>query len=184
MLHEEHKEARMPRLNSTARWPNSRPRRRCLPRRKARARGLPRSRRLHPVPGLRTDRILRLTIGACCGSACLVGCSDSRWRWECRSSPISTIRSMSAGGRFMRSPPSWWFFRAYDSVRGAAPAFGMLALNGLPRLNHPVFAVEIPRASRDRFFLCVLASDEKFDPQRTRQSLRGLKPLSVELVNV
>jgi hypothetical protein len=66
-----------------------------------------------------------------------------------------------------------------------APAIGMLALNGLPRLNHPVFAVEkFRRASRDRFFLCVLASDEKFDPQRTRQYLRGLKPLSVELVNV
>jgi len=63
------------------------------------------------------------------------------------------------------------------------PAVGMLALNGLPRLNHPVFGVtKFHRASRDRFFLCVLASDEKFDPQKTRQYLRGLKPLSVELV--
>ena len=66
-----------------------------------------------------------------------------------------------------------------------APAIGMLALNGLPRLNHPVFDVEkFHRASRDRFFLCVLASDEKFDPQRTRQYLRAFKPLSVELVKV
>ena len=63
------------------------------------------------------------------------------------------------------------------------PAVGMLALNGLPRLSHPVFnAPQFYRASRDRFFLCVLASDEKFDPRKTRDFLRGLKPNSVELV--
>jgi hypothetical protein len=63
------------------------------------------------------------------------------------------------------------------------PAVGMLALNGLPRLHHPVFsAPRFYRASRDRFFLCVLASDEKFDPRKTRDFLRGLKPNSVELV--
>ncbi len=63
------------------------------------------------------------------------------------------------------------------------PAIGMLALNGLPRLNHPLFAVpDFHRASRDRFFLCVLASDAKFDAQKTRQFLRGLKPNAVELV--
>jgi len=63
------------------------------------------------------------------------------------------------------------------------PAIGMLALNGLPRLNHPLFAAPaFHRASRDRFFLCVLASDAKFDAQRTRQFLRGLEPNSIELV--
>jgi hypothetical protein len=63
------------------------------------------------------------------------------------------------------------------------PAIGMLALNGLPRLHHPVFsASRFYRASRDRFFLCVLATDAKFDPRKTRDFLRGLKPNSVELV--
>ena len=63
------------------------------------------------------------------------------------------------------------------------PAIGMLALNGLPRLHHPVFnAPQFYRASRDRFFLCVLASDTKFDRQKTGTFLRGLKPNSVELV--
>ena len=64
-----------------------------------------------------------------------------------------------------------------------APAIGMLALNGLPRLNHPVFAAPaFYRASRDRFFLCVLATDAKFDAQRTHQFLDNLKPTLVELV--
>jgi hypothetical protein len=63
------------------------------------------------------------------------------------------------------------------------PAIGMLALNGLPRLSHPVFAARaFHRASRDRFFLCVLATDAKFDSKKTMQFLRGLRPHSVERV--
>ena len=63
------------------------------------------------------------------------------------------------------------------------PAFGMLALNGLPRLHHPVFGAKtFSRASKDRFFLCVLASDAKFDNRGTRDFLNGLDPASVELV--
>lgn len=64
------------------------------------------------------------------------------------------------------------------------PAIGMLALNGLPRLYHPVFAA--PRfhlASRDRFFLCVLATDARFDTTKTRDFLEGLGPASIELVS-
>jgi hypothetical protein len=63
------------------------------------------------------------------------------------------------------------------------PAVGMLVLNGLPRLHHPVF--ETPafrRASKDRFFLCVLATDSQFDTKKTRDFLKGLDPESVELV--
>jgi len=63
------------------------------------------------------------------------------------------------------------------------PAIGMLVLNGLPRLNHPIFAAPtFHRASRDRFFLCVLATDAKFDSKKTMQFLRGLRPNSVEFV--
>jgi hypothetical protein len=63
------------------------------------------------------------------------------------------------------------------------PAIGMLVLNGLPRLHHPVFgAPSFHRASRDRFFLCVLASDGKFDAGKTRDFLGKLEPASVEMV--
>jgi Protein of unknown function (DUF3341) len=65
----------------------------------------------------------------------------------------------------------------------AFTAIGLFALNGLPRLNYPVFAA--PRfhlASRDRFFLCVRAGDPRFDISGTRAFLETLKPESVELV--
>jgi ActD protein len=63
------------------------------------------------------------------------------------------------------------------------PAIGMLALNGLPRLHHPVFAAPaFHRASRDRFFLCVLATDTQFDARTTRDFLKKLDPASVEAV--
>jgi hypothetical protein len=62
-------------------------------------------------------------------------------------------------------------------------AFGMLALNGLPRLHHPVFAAPaFHRASKDRFFLCVLAKDAQFDVGKTTSFLKKLDPASVEAV--
>lgn len=62
-------------------------------------------------------------------------------------------------------------------------AFGMLALNRLPRLNYPVFAGNrFHLASKDRFFLCIKAEDPRFDASATMAFLKSLEPQSVELV--
>ncbi len=58
--------------------------------------------------------------------------------------------------------------------------FGMLFLNGLPRLYHPVF--NVPRfnlASREKFFLLIKSTDEKFSYLETRSFMESLKPQEV-----
>jgi hypothetical protein len=64
------------------------------------------------------------------------------------------------------------------------PAFGMLALNGLPRLHYPVFAASrFHLASRDRFFLCIKAGDPRFTRDETVRFLDEIGASSVELVS-
>lgn len=61
--------------------------------------------------------------------------------------------------------------------------FGMLALNGLPRLNHPLFGVKaFERVTDDRFFISIEATDPNFDPARTAEFLKKIGATHVELV--
>ena len=58
---------------------------------------------------------------------------------------------------------------------GLATVFGMIALNGLPMPYHPVFNVpQFEMATRNHFFLCIMARDPKFDPARTKEFMEGL----------
>ena len=60
---------------------------------------------------------------------------------------------------------------------------GMLAFNGLPRFHHPLFSrSSFARATADRFFISIEASDPRFDAGRTEAFLRGLHAVSVERV--
>ena len=61
--------------------------------------------------------------------------------------------------------------------------FGMLALNGLPRLSHPIFQYSrIGGATDDKFLLSIESSDPKFDQSKTVEFLNGLGGKHVELV--
>lgn len=62
--------------------------------------------------------------------------------------------------------------------------FGLLLLNGLPRLYHPVFkSRQFARASDDRFFLVIEAKDPQFSRRKTEELLQSLKPLSIEALD-
>ncbi len=70
-------------------------------------------------------------------------------------------------------------------VSALSGVVGMLLLNGLPMPYHPVFdAPDFARASSDRFFLCIEASDPRFDRKGTREYLESLGALSVSEVEL
>jgi hypothetical protein len=89
---------------------------------------------------------------------------------------------LNVGGRPLFSWPSFIPITFELTVLGAAlfGAFGMLALNGLPRPFHPVFTVPKFRlASNSGFFLCIKSADEMFDPKITAEFLEELNPAAV-----
>ena len=64
-----------------------------------------------------------------------------------------------------------------------AAIVGAVALNGLPRLHHPVFGIaSFERASQDRYFLVIEADDPQFELAHTEEFLRGLDPEEVVAV--
>lgn len=64
---------------------------------------------------------------------------------------------------------------------GLTAGFGMLALNGLPQLYHPLFNAPNFRngATTDKFFLCLEATDPRFSIMETRAFLDQFSPASL-----
>lgn len=92
---------------------------------------------------------------------------------------------MNIGGRPAISWPQFIPVTFETTVLGAALStfLGMWALNKLPMPYHPVFNVPaFARASTDRFFLCIEATDPRFDRAATGAFLEGLHPLGVSEV--
>ncbi len=92
---------------------------------------------------------------------------------------------LNIGGRPYHSWPSFIPITFETTVLMAAFAavFGMLAMNGLPRPNQPIFGVErFALASQSRFFLSIKADDPLFDPNTTYQFLEGLNPYEINRV--
>ncbi|MBV9490469.1 MAG: DUF3341 domain-containing protein [Verrucomicrobia bacterium] len=78
----------------------------------------------------------------------------------------------NVGGRPLNSWPLFIPITFELTILGGAIAavLSLFVLNGLPRLNHPVFAAPgFERATTDAFFLCVMSTDPAFDPVLVRR---------------
>ena len=90
---------------------------------------------------------------------------------------------LNIGGRPFHSwvafiPPT---FETTVLFAGIFAVVGMIVLNGLPRPYHPVFnAPRFTAASRDRYFLMILARDPRF---RAGDTFRFMETLGASLVS-
>ena len=125
-----------------------------------------------------------------------------------KNSLVGWFALVFGGGAFVATMGLIWFSNAFDYplIVGGKPMFslpmsfvpsyimmvlgaavgafvGMLALNGLPRLHHPLLQKErFALASRDKFFLVIGANDPKFSETATRRLLESAGGTHIELV--
>ncbi len=92
---------------------------------------------------------------------------------------------LNVGGRPLASWPAFVPVTVILAILGASVAafLGMLALNRLPALYHPVFdAPDFHRASEDRFFLLIRTDDPVFEEDAARRLLARQAPVRLSLV--
>ena len=128
---------------------------------------------LNEALGLRRTRLPRLVLaGGILGG--LAGYGLQYWS-------LTIAYPLNVGGRPLHSWPYFIPITFETTVLGAALAafVGMWARNRLPQPYHPVFnAPAFARASLDRFFLCIEATDPRFDRHATGKFLDSLRSLS------
>ena len=101
--------------------------------------------------------------------------------WLCNAFDYPLI----VGGKPMFSAPMTFVPSYIMLIMGAAfgALLGMLGLNQLPRLHHPLLVQKrFELVSRDKFIIVIGANDEKFCATETKNLLDSLGGANIEIV--
>ncbi len=132
---------------------------------------------MNDAMGIKQTRLPLLVLGA--GLTGMATGFLLQWWMNAHNYPI-----LVSGKPFMGIPGNIPVVFELTILFSAIAAFvGMLAMNNLPMLHHPIFKSErFRQVTTDRFFIAIEASDPKFDEARTADFLREIGGLSVERV--
>jgi len=90
---------------------------------------------------------------------------------------------LNISGKTLWNVPAWIpvTFELTVLLSSFGAVFGMFFLNGLPRLNHPLFNSEnFKRATDDGFFVCIESSDPLFDTEKVHKLLNDAGATRIE----
>ncbi len=90
---------------------------------------------------------------------------------------------LNISGKSLMNIPAWIpvIFELTILLSAFGAVFGMFFLNGLPRLNHPLFNSDnFKKATDDGFFVCIEAEDPQFESEKVQSLLKGAGASNIE----
>lgn len=92
---------------------------------------------------------------------------------------------MNISGKPFFNAPAWVpiTFELTVLLSSFGAVFGMFFLNGLPKLNNPLFNIErFKKATDDGFFACIEAEDDMFEEAKVKQLFKEAGATHIEEV--
>lgn len=90
---------------------------------------------------------------------------------------------LNISGKTLMNIPAWVpvTFELTILLSAFGAVFGMFFLNGLPRLNHPLFTSEnFKKATDDGFFICIESDDPQFEKEKVQKLLKDAGAQNIE----
>lgn len=92
---------------------------------------------------------------------------------------------LNISGKPFWNVPAWIpvMFELTVLLSAFGAVFGMFFLNGLPRLNHPLFNSDnFKKATDDGFFVCVESEDPQFEEEKVAKILKDAGATNIETI--
>src|SRR6056297_2549779 len=92
---------------------------------------------------------------------------------------------LNISGKSLLNIPAWIpvTFELTILLSAFGAVFGMFFLNGLPKLNHPLFNSEnFKKATDDGFFVCIESEDPQFDEENVEKLFKDAGAVQIESI--